>query len=68
MFCMTMEPSGEFVRNYLEIADRFLKSSRILLRDGDLRSAVDRVYYAMYHATQAILAWRKVRLLRVIRA
>jgi uncharacterized protein (UPF0332 family) len=49
------------VRKHLEIAARFLKSSKILLEDGDLRSAVDRAYYAMYHATQAIIAWKKIR-------
>jgi len=49
------------VRKHLKIATRFLKSSKILLKDGDLRSAVDRAYYVMYHATQAIIAWKKIR-------
>ena len=57
---MTAGHSEEFAKEHLQIADRFLKSSRMLLEDGDLRSAVDRAYYAMYHATQAILAWKNI--------
>ena len=49
------------MREHFKIAERFLKSSRTLLCDGDVRSAIDRAYYAMFHAAQAVLAWRGIK-------
>ena len=40
----------------LELAERFLDTARLNLEHGDLRSAVDRAYYAMFHAAHAALA------------
>jgi len=39
----------------IEKAKRFLKSARILLKDGDSESSVSRTYYAMFYAAEAIL-------------
>jgi uncharacterized protein (UPF0332 family) len=36
-------------------AERSLRSSRVLLSDGDASGAVNRLYYALYHAARALL-------------
>jgi len=36
-------------------ARRYLRSAELLLRDGDLDSAVSRAYYAVLHAAKALL-------------
>jgi uncharacterized protein (UPF0332 family) len=39
----------------IEKAKRYLKSSEILLKDGDFESSVSRTYYAMFYAAEAAL-------------
>lgn len=51
-----MEPSKEYVRKCLELADEFLEDAKLSLKHLRLRSAVNNAYYAMFHASQAILA------------
>ena len=34
---------------------RYMKSSRLLIKDGDYESAVSRVYYAMFYSVEALL-------------
>ena len=36
-------------------AERFLQSARLLLEDGDLDSAVSRLYYASFYVAEALL-------------
>ena len=55
------ESSEEFVRRQLELADEFLSDARDLLAAGSLRSAIDRAYYAMFHAAQAVLFARGIK-------
>ena len=50
------KPSKEYVKECLRLADEFLEDSKKLLALGRLRSALDRAYYATFHAAQAILA------------
>lgn len=51
-----MEPTKDYVRKCLEIAQEYLKDSWKLLELRRFRSAVDRAYYAMFYAAKAILA------------
>lgn len=37
-------------------ARRFLRSAEVLRDDGDFDSAASRLYYAMFHAAEAVLA------------
>lgn len=53
---MTMEPSKEFVKKCLELANEFLRDAKLSLKNGRLRSAIYNAYYAMYHAAQAVLS------------
>ena len=57
---MTMEPSREYVRRCLELADEFLADARLCLEHSRLRSAINNAYYAMFHASQAILALKGI--------
>ena len=50
----------DIFRRRLELAERFLNTSKTNLEHGDLRSAVDRAYYAMFHAAHAALALKGV--------
>jgi uncharacterized protein (UPF0332 family) len=43
------------VESLLERAHRYLKSSRMLIFDGDYESAVSRSYYAMFFCAEALL-------------
>jgi uncharacterized protein (UPF0332 family) len=49
------KPSSEVIGEHFKLADRFLKSASLMLKDGDLRTAADRAYYAMFHAAEAAL-------------
>lgn len=51
------ESSKKYAQKSMEIAETFLKSAKATLKIGDLRTAVDRAYYAMFHAAQAVLVW-----------
>lgn len=48
------------VAPFLSLADEELETSRLLLSNQHYRAAVSRAYYAMYYATQALLASRNV--------
>jgi uncharacterized protein (UPF0332 family) len=52
---MTMEHSEEFVKASLHRAEKALRSSKLLFENDELEDAVSRAYYAMYHATRALL-------------
>jgi len=43
------------VESLLERAHRYLKSSRMLIFDGDYESSVSRSYYAMFFCAEALL-------------
>ena len=53
--------SKEFVRKQLELAEEFLTDAKDLLNAKRLRSAIDRAYYAMFHAAQAMLFARGIK-------
>ncbi len=40
----------------MELADEFLADAKLSLEHSRLRSAINNAYYAMFHASQAILA------------
>lgn len=44
------------VKGYLARARRVLRTGRLALEDGDPVSAVNRAYYAMFYAANALLA------------
>ncbi|MFQ5711995.1 MAG: HEPN domain-containing protein [Candidatus Geothermarchaeales archaeon] len=56
-----MGSSKEYVRRCLELADEFLEDARLCLTHSRRRSAINNAYYAMFHASQAILASRGIR-------
>ena len=39
----------------LEMAKKYLKSSRTLLVDGDYKSSVSRAYHTMFYSAEAVL-------------
>ncbi|MDD5133845.1 MAG: HEPN domain-containing protein [Phycisphaerae bacterium] len=39
----------------IEKANRYIKSARLLINDGDRESAVSRIYYAMFFCAEAAL-------------
>jgi len=52
---MTMDSSRTFVKTSLSRAESALRSAKLLLEHGELEDAASRAYYAMFHATRAIL-------------
>jgi len=52
---MTKDSSKRFVEASLLRAEKALKSAKLLLEHRQLEDAVSRAYYAMFHATKAIL-------------
>ncbi len=51
-----MEPAiKEFIKGYIEKADKKLEVAKRLFETGDYEDAVSRAYYAVYHAAQALL-------------
>ena len=44
----------------IERAQRYLKSAKILLEDGDYESSVSRTYYAMFYCVQATLLTKEL--------
>lgn len=51
-----MEPAiKELIKAYIEKADKKLEVSKKLLKAEEYEDAVSRAYYAVYHATQALL-------------
>jgi len=45
----------ELIKGYIEKAEKKLNVARKLLKTEDYEDAVSRAYYAVYHATQALL-------------
>jgi uncharacterized protein (UPF0332 family) len=43
------------VASLIERARKYLKSSEMLLKEGDYESSVSRTYYAMFYSTEAVL-------------
>ncbi len=43
------------VKGLIARAKRYMKSARLLIKDGDYESAVSRVYYAMFYCVEALL-------------
>lgn len=43
------------VKSLLSRARRYIKSAKLLIKDGDYESAVSRVYYAMFYSVEALL-------------
>ena len=43
------------VTSLIERAKKYLKSSKLLLEDGDYESSVSRAYYAMFYSPEALL-------------
>jgi len=56
-----MEPSREYVKKHLELADEFLQDANDMVDKGKLRSAIDRAYYSMFYGAHALLLSRKIR-------
>lgn len=53
--------SRRFVEASLRRAEKALRSAKLLLKHGELEDAVSRAYYAMFHATKAILFSKGVK-------
>lgn len=51
------DASGEF-----EQAKRCLRSCKLLMSDGDMLGAVNRLYYGLYHAARAALTHRDIEI------
>ena len=43
------------IKDLLKKADRYLRSAKILLNDGDYDSCISRCYYAMFYSAEALL-------------
>lgn len=43
------------IKGLIARAKRYMKSARLLIKDGDYESAVSRVYYAMFYCVEALL-------------
>lgn len=53
-------PSADSVRKHWQQAQEFLSDAYALFQQSRLKSAVDRAYYAMFHAATAALAMKGV--------
>lgn len=49
------EKAKILINGYLEKAEKKLEVAKRLLASGDYEDAISRAYYAVYHATQALL-------------
>lgn len=58
---MIMGSSRRSVKPSLLRAEKALRSAKLLLEHGELEDAASRAYYAMFHATRAILFSKGVR-------
>ena len=54
------EPKQELIRYRLQRAHEMLDDGELLLREGRLTSATNRIYYAMFYATSALLATKNL--------
>jgi len=48
------------IASLLERARRYLKSSKMLLDDGDNESSLSRAYYAMFYSVEAVLLTKEL--------
>jgi uncharacterized protein (UPF0332 family) len=48
------------VMSLVERAKKYLKSSKLLLEEGDYESSVSRAYYAMFYSVEALLLTRNL--------
>src|SRR5437016_7197977 len=54
--CFTMtEPSKDYTTESLRLAREMLRDANLMLENDSYRSAIDRAYYAMFHAVRAAL-------------
>ena len=51
------------IKNLLSRSKRYMKSAKLLIKDGDYESAVSRIYYAMFYCAEAILLTRELSFL-----
>lgn len=51
---MTPEDKATYVRYRLDTAQEFLADARLLLQNNSLKSAANRIYYAMFQAVSAV--------------
>ena len=54
------EPKQELIRYRLQRAHEMIDDGELLLREGRLTSATNRIYYAMFYATSALLATKNL--------
>lgn len=57
---MTAADRARAIGVELELADRSLRSARLLLGDGDGNGSINRLYYGLYHAVRAALVYRNI--------
>lgn len=48
------------IASLIERANRYLKSSEMLLDDGDYESSLSRAYYAMFYSVEAVLLTKEL--------
>ncbi|UCE36179.1 MAG: HEPN domain-containing protein [Thermoplasmata archaeon] len=48
------------ITSLIKRARRYLKSSKILLDDGDNESSLSRAYYAMFYSVEAVLLTKEL--------
>ena len=48
------------IKSLLSRSERYMKSARLLIKDGDYESAVSRVYYAMFYCVEAVLLSKRL--------
>ena len=57
---MTLDSMKEFARACLKLAEEYLEDAKFSLEHSRFRLALNSAYYAMFHAAQAILAFRGI--------
>ena len=48
------------IKSLMKRAEKYLRSAKMLLEEGDYESSVSRTYYAMFYSAQAILLTKNV--------
>lgn len=43
------------IKSFIERAERYLRSAKLLLQDGDYASSISRSYYLMFYLAEALL-------------
>ena len=49
------------LKTLLDRSERYIKSSELLMKDGDFDSSASRSYYAMFYATEAVLMTKNLK-------